>query len=109
LVPQLALGAPQGSMSPGQEALLAQSGPPAPADIKAKIDRDARMADADDSFIDKVLYWRKPSTQNAEVNPEKETQRLRQNAALGQPPDTGSTPIIEQGKTGWFNSLFGWL
>lgn len=109
LAPQLALGAPHGDMSPGQQALLAQSGPPAPPDIKTRIDQDDRMADTDDSFIDKVLYWRKPSTQNAEVDPEKEAQRLRQNAALGQPPDTGSTPIIQQRKTGWFNSLFGWL
>jgi len=109
LVPQLALGAPSGSESPGQVALMQQAGPPAPADIRRKVDQDARNANADDSFIDQLLYWRKPSTQPAEVDATKESQRLRQNAALGAPPDVGETPIIRTKKTGWFTNLFSWL
>jgi hypothetical protein len=109
LVPQLALSAPKGDMSAGQQALLAETGPPAPADIKTKIDQDARLSDAGDSFIDKVLYWRKPDTQHAQVDADKEAQRLRQDAALGEPPNVGDTPIIQQKKTGWFTNLFGWL
>jgi hypothetical protein len=109
LVPQLALGAPQGSTSPGQAALVQESGPPAPSDIRRRVDQDARMGSNDESFIDKVLYWRKPNTDKAEVDAQKESQRLRQNSALGQPPDVGETPIIQQKKTGWFSSLFSWL
>ena len=38
-----------------------------------------------------------------------EAQRLRQDAALGQPPNVGDTPIIQEKKQGWFSSLFSWL
>jgi len=109
LVPQMALGAPQSSTSAGQAALMQQAGPPAPSDIRRKVDQDARYASDDDSFVDKVLYWRKPDTEHAQVDPQKESQRLRQNAALGEGPDVGSTPIIQQRKTGWFTDLFSWL
>lgn len=109
LVPQLALGAPRGTVSPGQEALISQAGPAAPSDIRRRVDQDARYASADDGFVDKLLYWRKPDTRQTEVDPQKESQRLRQNAALGEAPDTGETPIIQAHKKGWFNNLFSWL
>jgi hypothetical protein len=109
LVPQLALGTPQGNVSPGQEALLQQTGPIAPADIRNRVDREANQDNADDSFIDKVLYWRKPNTQHVQVDAQKESQRLRENAALGESPDVGNTPIIQQKKEGWFTHLFSWI
>jgi hypothetical protein len=43
------------------------------------------------------------------VDAQKESQRLRENAALGEGPDVGTTPIIEQKKEGWFTSLFSWI
>jgi hypothetical protein len=110
LVPQTALDAPGGGgTSAGQAALVQEAGPAAPRDIRSQVDRDARYAADDESFIDKVLYWRKPDTQHVQVDAQKESQRLRANAALGEGPDVGETPIIEQKKTGWFNSLFSWL
>jgi len=109
LVPQLALGAPTGTASPGQSALVQQAGPAAPNDIRRRIDQDASRENADDGFIDKLLYWRKPDTQNVQVDASKEAQRLRQNAALGENPDVGDTPIIQTKKTGWFTNLFSWL
>jgi hypothetical protein len=110
LVPALALNAPaSGAASPGQSALMAQAGPAAPADIRRKVDADARTDSSNDGFVDKLLYWRKPDTHNTQVDPTKESQRLRQNAALGEGPDVGDTPIIQQKKTGWFTNLFGWL
>src|SRR3954447_6860910 len=42
LVPELALNQPQASPSAGQDALLAQTGPAAPSDIRRKVDQDAR-------------------------------------------------------------------
>jgi hypothetical protein len=109
LAPQTALDSPQDGASPGQAALLQEAGPPAPSDIRRRVDQDARYAANDDSFIDKVLYWRKPDTQHVQIDAQKESQRLRQNAALGERPDVGQTPIIEQKKQGWFSSLFSWL
>ena len=109
LAPQLALGAPKGEVSAGQQALLAQIGAPASPDIRRKIDQDAAQDAGNEGFVDKLLYWRKPNTNLTQVDPGKESQRLRQNAALGQGPEVGDTPIIQQRKTGWFSSLFSWL
>ncbi len=109
LVPESALNAPESGISPGQEALLQESGPAAPADIRREVDADAHRTEADDGFIDKLLYWRKPSTQHVQVDAQKESKRLRENAALGEGPDVGTTPIIQPKKEGWFSKLFSWI
>ncbi len=109
LTPESALNAPDSGSSPGQEALIREAGPDAPANIRRQVDIDANRADADDSFIDKLLYWHRPSIQNVEVDAAKESKRLRENAALGEAPDVGTTPIIQQKKEGWFSKLFSWI
>ena len=109
LVPQLALAAPKGTASAGQAALVQEAGAPAPADIRRKVDQDAHAASADKGFIDKLLYWQKPDVDQVQVDAGKESQRLRQNAALGQGPDAGTTPIIQQKPQSWFRSLFSWI
>ena len=55
LVPQLALGSPQGDASPGQAALLQETGPAAPPDIRAKVDQEANQAKGDEGFINNLL------------------------------------------------------
>ena len=109
LAPQIALNTPTGGASAGQAALLEQTGPSAPGDIRRKVDQDASFAANDDGFIDKLLYWRKPNGQHVQVDARAEAQRLRQDAALGQGPNVGDTPIIQQKRSGWFSSLFSWL
>jgi hypothetical protein len=89
--------------------LVRDAGGGAPADIRQRVDQEARIDTNNDSFIDKVLYWRKPDTQRAVVDPTAEAQRLRQNAALGQSPVAGDTPVIRDKKKGWFQDLFSWL
>jgi hypothetical protein len=109
LAPQLTLGAQTpGSVSQGQTALTEQAGPAAPTDIRRRVDQDAQ-SDNDSGFIDKLLYWRKPDPQGAQVDAQKESQRLKQNAALGESPSVGETPIIQPRKKGWFSGLFSWL
>ena len=109
LTPESALNAPDNEGSPGQEALVRAAGPEAPADIRRQVDIDANRADADEGFINKLLNWRRPSMRNVQVDAQKESQRLRQNAALGEAPDVGTTPIIQQKKEGWFSKLFSWI
>jgi hypothetical protein len=109
LIPQLALGAPQAGSSPGQAALLQQAGPAAPANIRRQVDQDSRLAQADESFLDKVLYWRKPDNQDVLVDPQKESQRLRQDAALGQSPATGETATIKPKNRGILAPLLDWF
>jgi len=108
LVPQTALaGSQQGGLSPGQEALVQQAGPPAPPDIRQDIRNDAqRQQAANDSFVNKLLFWRKSAPQGIVVDPQAEAQRLRQNAALGQSPEAGDTPIIQPRRKGWLEGLF---
>ena len=110
LVPQTALAGPRtGAPSAGQAALLRQTGPGAPADIRRRVDQDARAERTDPSFIDKLLYWRKTDRDGAVLDPMKESQRLKQNSALGQSQDTGTTPIIQERRKGWFQDLFSWM
>ncbi len=110
LVPQAALSGPRnGSTSAGQAALLQRSGPDAPADIRRRVDQDSRLEKADESMIDKLLYWRKGGSKEALVDPVGEAQRVKTNAALGQSQDTGTTPIIQDKRKGWFQGLFSWF
>jgi hypothetical protein len=109
LVPQMALGTPQAGESPGQEALMQEAGPAAPSDIRNRVDQDAQAAQADKGFVNNLLTWDQKDTQQVLVDPTKEAQRLKHNAALGQSPETGDTPMIQQQKKTWFQNLFSWL
>lgn len=107
LVPQTALGTPQAGDSPGQDALVQAAGPAPPGQIRRQVDADALSQQADTSFVSKLLFWREPETKpGIVVDPQKEAQRLRENAALGQSPDNGDTPIIQPHKKGWLEGLF---
>jgi hypothetical protein len=106
LVPQTALGTPQAGDSPGQDALVQAAGPAAPAQIRQQVDADARMQEANKSFVSKLLFWQTPPPPGIVVDPQKEAQRLRENAALGENPETGDTPIIQPRKKGWLEGIF---
>jgi hypothetical protein len=107
LIPQTALSAGSNpAMSPGQAALVAQAGPAAPANIRAEIARDPSLNEASQSFADRIMFWRSPPTPGIVVDPTRESQRLRQNAALGQSPEAGQTPIIQPKPRGWLEGIF---
>jgi hypothetical protein len=106
LAPQTALGTGQGTASAGQDALVQQAGPPVTNSIRAQVDADARMDQASNGFVDRLLFWQRSSPQGIVVDPQKEAQRLREDAALGQSPETGDTPIIQPRKKGWLEGLF---
>ncbi len=106
LVPQTALGGPQAGDSPGQDALVQAAGPAAPNQIRQQVDADARMQQSNTGFVNKLLFWQTPPAPGIVVDPQKEAQRLRENAALGQNPDNGDTPIIQPRKKGWLEGLF---
>jgi hypothetical protein len=110
LVPNVALGQGQGSMSAGQEALIAAAGPPAPRNIGARVDSETARLDNNNGFVDQLMFWRQPAQPGIVVDPEREAQRLRQNAALGQSPQLGDTPIVqpkgEGGPLAWLGNLF---
>ncbi len=110
LVPQTALAetASSGSSaSPGEQALDAQAGPVAPADIRRRVDADAAIEARSTSFTDELMFWKTPPKPGVVVDPQKEQQRIQENAALGQNQNIGDTPIIQNQKSGGlFSNLF---
>ena len=108
LAPQAALNnaAPVG-VTPGQEALLQEAGPPAPANIRRTIDQDQQLDRPQQSLTDKMLFWQTPPPPGTQIDAQKESQRLRENAALGNEPTVGTTPIIQQQKKGFLQGIFG--
>jgi hypothetical protein len=113
LVPQAALAPGPGAMaggqaglSSGEAALLSQSGPPAPADIRTKVDEESALDQPGESVTDWLMFWRKPGEPGVVVDPQKEAQRLRENAALGQSPGQGDTPIIQRKSKSLLDNIF---
>ena len=106
LVPQAALETQRGGPSPGQRALVAASGPAAPANIRREVDREAALDTPDRSFTDRLMFWQASPPPGTPVDPERESARLRQNAALGQRPEAGNTPIIQRKRQGLLGNLF---
>jgi len=108
LTPQIALnGQPTGQDSPGQDALVQSAGPAAPANIRAQVNNAAAAEAAQSSsFVDTLLFWRTPASPGVVVDPQKEAQRIRENAALGRSQEIGDTPIIQPRQKGWLEHLF---
>ena len=108
LAPQAALAnnAPVGN-TPGQNALLQAAGPAAPANIRNQIDQDTQLDRPQQGFADRMLFWQAPPPAGTQVDAQKETQRLRENAALGKEASVGTTPIIQTQKKGFLQGIFG--
>jgi hypothetical protein len=107
LSPQSALTPEAGQASPGQEALVQASGPAAPSNIRARVNGEATAeAQQSNGFVDKLMFWRAEPPVGIVVDPTKEAQRIRENAALGRTQDAGDTPIIQPRKKGWLEGLF---
>jgi hypothetical protein len=108
LTPQIALsGRPAGQSSPGQDALVQSAGPAAPSNIRAEVNNAAAAEAAQSSgFVDTLMFWRPSTPAGITVDPQKEAQRIRENAALGRSQDTGNTPIIQPRQKGWLEGLF---
>jgi hypothetical protein len=103
LAPQTALNPrTSSSVTSGEQALLNAAGPPAPANIRQQLNQDLAKDTSGDSVTDKLMFWRpsKPG-EGVAVDPTKEAERLRANAALGQSADQGTTPIIQEHKSFW--------
>jgi hypothetical protein len=105
LVPDTALGSGSGGDSAGQQALVEQAGPAAPADIRRRVDADSALDAGDPTLVDRLMFWRK-STAPVEIDAGAEAQRLRANAATGQSPVAGDTPIIQPKKSSFLGSIF---
>jgi Protein of unknown function (DUF3035) len=109
LIPQAALtsGSDSAALSPGQQALIQQAGPPPPANIRTQIAQEqSQLNGGGQSFADRLMFWRSQQPAGIAVDPQKESQRLREDAALGQSPTVGQTPIIQPKPRGLLEGIF---
>jgi len=106
LAPDAILAPPTATITPGQQALIAAAGPPAPADIRQRVDKEAALRTYSRPLSDRLLFWRSAPPPGTPVDPQRESARLHQNAALGQSPEVGDTPIMQRKRQGLFSSIF---
>jgi hypothetical protein len=107
-IPQIGEGEPTSTESEGESAFL-QSASLTGIDpnIRKLVDEEtAEDQDASQSFLDDLVFWRAPEPYGTVVDPVAEQKRLQENQALGQPTDTGETPIIERKKKGLLEGIF---
>jgi len=106
LTPDAALSRPEAGVTPGQQALIAAAGRPAPPDIRNRVDNEAALDTPSRPLTDRLMFWQSPPPPGTPVDAQRESARLRQNAALGQSPEVGDTPIIQRKRQGLFTGLF---
>jgi hypothetical protein len=107
-IPSVGEGEQTSTESAGESAFL-QSASLTGIDpnIRKLVDEEtAADQDASQSFLDDLVFWRAPEPYGTVVDPAAEQKRLQENQALGQPTDTGETPIIERKKKGLFEGVF---
>lgn len=98
----------QAAAGSGQAALLGKAGAgSADPDVRRKVEQETnQLIVADKSWVDSVLFWRKPSEPVSVVDPKKESQRLREAQAEGRPVGDGVVPTIERTRKAPLEGLF---
>lgn len=92
----------------GDVALLKKAGGETiQPDIRILVNKETQsLAEADKSFTDKLVFWRKPEAHGEAVDAVKESKRLRENQALGKAVTEGETPVIKRRKRGMLEGVF---
>ncbi|MGE5477655.1 MAG: DUF3035 domain-containing protein [Bacteroidales bacterium] len=78
-------------------------------DIRVLVNKETQaIAEADKSFTDKLVFWRKPDGPGAgeQLDASREAQRLRENQALGRSVGDGDSPRIARRKKGMLEGIF---
>jgi hypothetical protein len=92
--------------SPGEAAILARSGA-AQADptIRDTVNRESgQPVEGDETLLERLLYGH--SNTGPLVDPDRESQRLREAQATGRAPNEGDTPTIQRRRHGLLDGLF---
>jgi len=100
-------GGPPG-LSQGESALLRQAGAlNANPLVRNEVDRETTaLVSADRTLVDRLIFWQKAQEPGEVIDPERESRRLRENAALGQPVTSGQTPTIERRRRALLEGIF---
>jgi Protein of unknown function (DUF3035) len=99
--------APVGS-SPGVQELLQRTGAAnAQSDIRAQVNRETTiLAEADQSFVERLMFWSNPPEPATVVDPTQETRRIQENQALNRPLTEGQTPTIRRKPKALLEGIF---
>ncbi len=102
------VAAASGKFSAGEAALLSSAGAlNADASIRSVVNREnTAMVEADASIFDKVFFWQEVDPPGTVVDPEKESRRLREASAMGDPPNKGEVPVIKRRERGILEGIF---
>jgi hypothetical protein len=95
--------------SAAERALIASAGGPVNDGIRRQVDQESlRLDRPSPGVVDSLMFWREGSTQpGIAVDPSREAQRLRENAALGRESTEGDTPVVQPQRRSLLNRLFG--
>jgi hypothetical protein len=75
--------------------------------IRQTLEREtAQLAETDTYLLERLMWWRTPQDPGVVVDPQRESQRLRQAQATGQPPNSGDTPTIQRRQRGLLEGIF---
>lgn len=93
--------------SAGENALLNQAGAGfADPDIRRRINEETTaLIERDKSFVDNLVFWKKPDQPGTIIDAGRESQRLREATASGSGPQ-GEVPVIQRRKKGWLEGVF---
>jgi Protein of unknown function (DUF3035) len=89
----------------GDAALVEKAGPPAPADIREQIDEQSQKDIKSHSLANRLDPFGPAPAKPALVDASAERQRLQKNAALGESPAAGSTPVVKPPSNGPLGNL----
>lgn len=100
--------AASGKVSLGEASLLARAGAlNTGSSIRSVVDREnTAMVQAAESVFNKVFFWRESDPPGTVVDAEKESRRLREASANGDPPNKGDVPVIKRRERGILEGLF---
>jgi hypothetical protein len=100
------LAAPNGTK--GEQVMLAKAGADkSTPDIRRVVNEETtQMVEADDHFVDHLMFWQDKAPPGDIVSPGPESKRLKDNAAAGKPATEGQTVIIERKSSAWWDNLF---
>ncbi|SDG76743.1 DUF3035 domain-containing protein [Roseospirillum parvum] len=101
-------GYSRNDFSRGEQALLKLAGTDRNVDnIRQVVDREtSALAAESEEFTDRLMFWDDQIPFGAVVDADKESQRIRENQALGRAITTGETPTIERRKKALLEGIF---
>jgi hypothetical protein len=99
--------AAEGRYAKGEAALLQRAGAlNTDPSIRQQVNAESTTeAAASRRFMDRILFWQEPQPPGTIIDAESESRRLREAAALGDPPNKGDVPVIERRERGWLEGI----